>query len=484
MSAAEEDFDDLTPPVDDLEDWTPSTRDDVRVARTFQIADHVEIARALVDELGGADNLVHDEGHSWRYDASGLHLKIDRDVESRIVQGFSGTPTAPNGKPLRVKAADVSGAIRLAHDQIAKPGYFADAPAGVMFSNGFLRVTEKGAELVPLAREHRARAGYSFAYERACLPRRFLGFLDALFRDDEDRCEKTSYVQEFFGACLLGIATTYQRCTYAIGGGDNGKSRLADVMLPCMPAGTTSAIPPQDWHQEYRRAMLAGIRLNAVGELPERDIVASEAFKAIVAGDPIVARIIRESPVMLRPIAGHYFAANGLPGSPDQTDGFWRRPVVLTFNRSFKNDPTRDPHVATRIIAEERPAIVSWLIDGGLRLLRSNEYTIPPSHHAALAAWRKGANQVALFVDDETKADSSGGVAAADLYSAYLRWTERNRHRALASNSFGQRMKLLGHEPRKTMAGWRYPLAFLTAADRACANDRLAEPMTDSPACN
>ena len=91
-------------------------------------------------------------------------------------------------------------------------------------------------------------------------------------------------VREFFGACLLGIAPWYQRALIGVGVGANGKSTLSDVMLQCMPPGTTSAIPPQDWGQEYRRAMLMGKNLNSVGELPEREILASEALKSIVAG--------------------------------------------------------------------------------------------------------------------------------------------------------------------------------------------------------
>ena len=67
----------------------------------------------------------------------------------------------------------------------------------------------------------------------------------------------------------------------------------------------------------------------------------------------------------------------------DRTDGFWRRFVILTFNRSFKGDPNRDPNIAESILAAERPAIVSWFIDGAVRLLKARGYTIPPSHEAA-----------------------------------------------------------------------------------------------------
>lgn len=169
---------------------------------------------------------------------------------------------------------------------------------------------------------------------------------------------RTPATYRFFGACILGIAPRYQRACLATGEGENGKSTLADIVIACMPAGTTSAIAPQDWGQEYRRAMLVGKHLNAVGELPEREIIASESFKAIVTGDPIVGRVIRESPIIFRPRAGHYFAANRLPGTSDQSEGFWRRLIVLTFNGSFEGDPTRDPEMGAKVMAE-RPTIVS-----------------------------------------------------------------------------------------------------------------------------
>lgn len=434
-------------------------------ARSFCIGDHVELGRALIEDLGGRAALVHDELHTWRHSpATGLWEKIERAEESRIVQGYSGAPLGEK-KAIKVDASDVSGAIKLASDQIAKPGFFQAVPSGIAFSNGFVSVDATGAKVVPLEREHRARAGYPFAFEPDAAPLGFLAFLGGIFRDDADKAEKVAFVQEFFGACLLGIAPTYQRCVYAIGGGDNGKSRVADIVLACFPEGTRSAIPPQDFGDEYSRAMLVGVRLNAVGELPERDIMASEAFKAIVAGDPIKARMIYEAPVMFRPTAGHYFAANKLPGSTDHTDGFWRRPVVLTFNRSFKTDPTRDPEIHTRILATERPAIVSWLIAGAARLVKSTRYTIPPSHEAALAKWRKEADQVALFVAAETRADGRG-TGAADLYSAYVAWAQRNGHRAVASNTFGQRMQLLELASRRTKHGARYPVSILTPGER------------------
>lgn len=457
--------------ADDFDDFEPEPPPSLADRRVFALGDHVEIGRALVTELRGIADVVFDEGRPWTYTPSGRWEAIDRAHESRIVQGFAGSPKLPNNSPLRIKASDVSGAIALAHDQIAKPGFFLGAPPGLVFSNGFVKVSARGVEILEHSAEHRARTGYPFEYVGNVCAKRWLAFLYSVFRDDDDREEKIVCLQEFLGACLLGVAPIYQRYVVTIGRGGEGKSTLTQIAVSAMPQGTTCAIAPQEWGNEYRRALLIGKRLNAVAELPEADIIASESVKAIITGDSIVGREIRQAPITFSPIAGHMFAANKLPGTNDQSDGFWRRILVLTFNRSFANDAECNPRIATEIIEAELPAVVSWMLQGAVRLFAEGSYTLPASHHAALAEWRRNADQIALFVESEVRVlresePQAWGVYAADLYAAYQRWCASNGHRPMASNKFGGRMRELGHESKKTSTGWRYHLAFLSAAER------------------
>ena len=247
-------------------------------------------------------------------------------------------------------------------------------------------------------------------------------------------------------ASLVGIAPRYQRTILAKGTGENGKNALIDVALSAFPPSAVIAIAPQHFSDEYRRALLAGKRLNVVSELPEAEIIASESFKAIVTGDPIDGRHIRSSPFTFRSVAGHFFSANALPGTRDQTHGFWRRFAVVTFNRSFENDPAKDPEIASKIITAERPAIVSWMLVGAQRLLRAGRYTLPPSHDDALAVWRREADPVACFLDDCAE-PAENGTPAAHVYKRYTMWASENGHKAMSSTKFGQRMKGLGKEP-------------------------------------
>jgi len=429
--------------------------------------DHVELAQLTLDRIEGEGApSVHDEGDLRVYAPDrGLWTVVDEAEQSRIVQSFAGSSIHAQNVPLKIRASVVAGSMKLASHQRARPNFFADAPKGLTFRNGFVRVTKDGVLAIPHAPEHRARYGYAFDYEPCAYPKKWLAFLSSLFRDDDDDRERVGFVQEFFGACMVAIAPTYQKCLVAVGAGENGKSKLGDIMHAAMPYGSVTSVPPQLFANEQRRAVLAGKLLNFVAELPEAEILDSEAFKAIVDGSQIQGKAVYKPPFDFRPVAGHYYAANRLPGSNDTTHAFWRRFVILNFTRTFREgDPDRDPHVATKLIALELPAIVSWLLEGASRVIRQGGYAVPPSHESALAAWKLSADQVALFVSERMLPSSYARpegdhdwTTAAQVYESYRRWADAAGHRPpLARNKFGGRLAAIGTPKLVTEQGTLY----------------------------
>lgn len=188
--------------------------------------------------------------------------------------------------------------------------------------------------------------------------------------------------------------------------------------------------------------------------------MASERFKAIITGDATTARQIRQPPFTFRACAGHLFSANRLPGTEDHTRGFWRRLLVIKFNREFRQDE-QNPGLADDIIAAELPAIVSWLLAGAVRVLVQRGFTEPPSSAGVLAEWRRDADQIGAFVAEcteklEAGAPLSQGELAEVLYRHYRAWADRTGHRALAINKFGMRLAALGVERQHTSSGTRY----------------------------
>ncbi|HVU00380.1 MAG TPA: phage/plasmid primase, P4 family [Polyangiaceae bacterium] len=457
---------------DDAPDAPPRTASAAKrtVMRYFERGDHVEIGEALIDELGKAGVLVHDDGQLYRYSKhSHVFEGVLESEQSRIVQSFAGSLTGKKERPLVIRRVDVAGSMRLAWDAVATPDFFATARPGLAFRNGFVEVTAARILVHEHSSDHRARYAYPFAFIADANPMRFLAFLADAFGGDADASDKVKLLQEYVGASMLGIATKYQRAIVLLGAGANGKGVFTTITEAAMPPGSCCAIPPQEWADQYRLAMLAGKRLNVVSELPEADIIGTDAFKAVVAGDSLTGRHIRQAPFTFRPVAGHVFAANKLPGTIDQTHGFWRRFLVLPFERVFREDE-QDPALAEKMIRAELPQIASWFLEGGRRVLEQGRYTVPTSSGAAVEKWKRHADQVRAFVDELAErlppdAPADAWSRASDVYRRYRGWASENGHRPMASNSFGERMKLLGLASRHTKTGERYPVDIPASED-------------------
>ena len=353
-------------------------------------------------------------------------------------------------RDLRVNANMVRGVRDLAAGRACRRRFFEQAPAGFAFTNGFVRVDATGIHLQPHSPDNRARAGYPFAFDANARAPRFERFLEEVFAGDHDACAKGALIQEFTGACLTGTATRQAKAIVAVGEGRNGKSTTQEIIAAVFPDGVRESVPPQDWEREYYRERLRGKLLNTVAELPKADILRSEAFKAIIAGDTITARAIRRSPIQFKPVAGHILAANTLPAVDDCSKAFWARILIVTFNNEFSEQKGNvDRDLARTIIRDEMPGLATWALEGAARLLAQGSgasYTVPASHHAALVEWRLRADQVAEFLAEKTEptTEPSKRTSGLALYAAFKTWAEVNGHKGMASNKFGERVKALG----------------------------------------
>ena len=211
------------------------------------------------------------------------------------------------------------------------------------------------------------------------------------------------------------------------------------------PDGSVKAVAPKKWDHDPSLATLRGALLNLVGDMPHGAIIDSAHFKEVVGGDAVTVDMKYKDPFLLRPICGHFFAANELPLTTDHTDGFWRRFIVIGFNRNFEDDPERDPMIGDKLLATERGAVLAWLVAGARLLAKRGKYTVPASHVEALETWKVDADSVATFKAERLEEDPGGkGEKASALYGTYDGWAKLNGVKPVTHTRFGKRLKALG----------------------------------------
>lgn len=450
-----------------LHDWASAVRRTARTRRATGQAAHdfplklgseAEIAEYVCKTLeGDGPAIVADLGAVWRYEpASGLWAEIPADALQRQVVALDGVllPAAEDKMvPLRVGARmtrDVAGlcaVIRRVED------FFGSAPEGVAFRDVFLGVASdfRTLETRPAGPEHRARWALPFPWAPDAKAPRWDRYLREVFQGEADAEDRIRLLAQFVGACLFGVAPRFERVVMLAGGGENGKSVTLTAVSALFPPEARSAIPPQDFGDDNKGAALAGKRLNVVNELPDSEILAGETFKAIVTGDEITRRRAYEQTLTFRSRAGHLFAANRLPGSSDKSWGFWRRWIVVEFNRRF-TAADREPGLGDWIVANELPGIAAWAVRGAADLLSDGNYNVPESSRRVLSRWQLSSDPLMLFLSDCT-APAHGEdpwVSATELYVAYTGWCTANGYRAMSSGHMGERLQIAGVSRRRS----------------------------------
>jgi P4 family phage/plasmid primase-like protien len=442
--------------------------DDVKAARTeasaalaqrkvFFLGDQVEIARAVLADLG--DQTVHDEGSLYCHD--GARWQVITPAEcSRAVYKYSGAGvrTEQGIKPLRISAGTASGVVEVLRN-LAERTFFGDAPAGVAFAGTFLRV--HGRHLVPErpSPEHRARHAYDFRYDNVVRAPRFLALLNEVWDGDSDAESKKALVQEYVGACLVGLGAKLKKVLIFSGDTDSGKSTVLSVLQSVFPPGSVAAVRPSEFDRDYHRAQLVGVLANFVSELPESDWMDPSAFKALTGDDLINARQPYGKPFSFVAKAGHIYAANSLPRINDRSEASWNRLTIVTFNNRFYVDAKDGQRNAVRglakeIVESEREGVVAWAVVGLRRLLENSmRLTDVATSESVVNALRNESDQLRVFLDERLSIDPTGNPEVAFTYQQYVEWTRETHHPTLSKSRFGREFTAL----LRRMTGLREP---------------------------
>lgn len=442
---------------------------------TFDRGDQVELAHALLARLApgvptvpnafDASVLTWDDGEFWRYSQpTGIWEPQSLDHLKAVVASFAGSPViTPKPKVLVVTSHTITGTIEIARALLASDPHrprFASASPGVAFVNGFVMLQDGKITVVPHAPMQMSRARFAFDFAPGAPHPLFDAFLEALFADAEpaDRADRILLLQQFLGACLMGIATTYQRALVLHGEGGNGKSQLIEIAQALFPPSAVASLPPQLWGRRFQIASLVGVRANLCNEIPETEIVSGELFKSVVTGEAIHAERKNQHPFGFRPTAGHIFAANTLPATADQSHGFWRRFLVCSFTRDMEAAADHAKDAAKPVIAGELPAIAAWAVEGAAKLQRAGEFVVPTSSRDLVERWRGYADSVRRFVAEQCVVDPLAALPPHEFYCSYSSWAaERNLGR-MSDAKFFRRLKGAGIRPEHTRTGNIYRL--------------------------
>jgi len=269
---------------------------------------------------------------------------------------------------------------------------------------------------------------------------RWQEFLAQVF---DSNVEMVEFIQRMFGSALVGDVSP-QKFVVLYGHGANGKSVLRDVMGRLLGSYTATASAKVFMQSHSDRhpteiASFAGKLLVLASEVPAGRSWNDTLLKDLTGGERMTARKMHKDEFSFTPRATIIFTANTLPSFHGAQEAMLRRILLVEMSRKFSADE-QDPNLAARLLNDEGPAILGWMIEGARKFLADGGGVkglgIPQSITDATRRYFEEEDIVLQFLIEMQSGSLSSvdwSLGAFNSYSALLdefnRWAEHNGHK-------------------------------------------------------
>jgi len=248
---------------------------------------------------------------------------------------------------------------------------------------------------------------------------KFMKFLKEVLPDKKQR----QLAMEWAGYCLLND-TRFQKACLLYGSGSNGKSVLMRVIERVLGRENVTKISLQDLESNtFAAARLFGKKANIFFDLPKKSLIATSKFKMISSGDPLTAEKKGKDSFEFTCTAKLMFSCNEIPRSPDLTPAFFRRWIILPFNRVFDSSNMIQNLEEQFFVKQELEGILQWMLHGLMtHLFKNHGFTETMSQAEIEEFWIQKTDNVISFFRDAVLIDplATEGVSKHDLYEHYI----------------------------------------------------------------
>jgi putative DNA primase/helicase len=279
----------------------------------------------------------------------------------------------------------------------------------------------------------------------------FLQFLDYVLPDKEQQ----NILAEFLGYVFIPHSKLkLEKCMVLYGSGANGKSVFYDIVRALLGSHNISSYSLRSLtdNSGYFRALFAHKLLNYGSEISAH--MDPELFKQLVSGETVGARLPYKDPIELFRYGKLMFNANTLPNDVEQNEAYFRRLIIIAFNKTIPEEQ-RDPTLAKRMIEMELPGVFNWVLEGLNRLVHQGKFTESAAVKENIKNYKENSDSVTLFLRDENYVVSGASeVSLKTLNESYRKYSLESGYRPITRNEFTRRLDKFGIAMRRKNFGY------------------------------
>jgi len=145
-------------------------------------------------------------------------------------------------------------------------------------------------------------------------------------------------------------------------------------------------------------------------------------------------------------------ATNNLPTTTDKTLGFYRRWLIIDFPNRF----SEQKDILNEIPDEEYECLALKCVGILHDLLKKRKFHNEGSIEERMEKYEAKSDFLQKFLDEFVSQDVNEYITKADFYKKFIEWCVQERHRKMAENTLGRKMKEKGIEVDRKYMDWLY----------------------------
>lgn len=241
-----------------------------------------------------------------------------------------------------------------------------------------------------------------------------------------------------------------QKAVLLLGDGANGKSTALAALVAFLGVKNAAGLSLHRLERDrFAVAHLVGKLANICADLPSTHLDSTSVFKSLTGDDPVLTAERKhmeqfEFDCFTRLV----FSANHPPRSSDATEGFFRRWLVVPFDRSFdEKEALPREQIDARL---HDPGELSGVLNRALvaipRIHLSTTLTESASMEAARTEFRRTTDPLGVWLDQHTVVAPDAMVSRSALIDAYNASAAQARQPAMTQTRFGRALKRMHPE--------------------------------------
>ena len=266
-----------------------------------------------------------------------------------------------------------------------------------------------------------------------------------------------------------------QKAVLLLGPGGNGKSVFLRLLQRFLGPENYATVPLQRLEDDrFSASRIHGKLANICADLPAADLRGTSTLKGITGGDRLTVERKYHDSYDLEPFCKLVFSANTPPRTPDSSEGFFQRWVVIPFERTFRGEVTEIPSAAldARLQApEELSGALNRTLEARRRIMLTG-LSEPLSCLTAREAFRAVTDPVSVWIDQWTCHAPGAVTPKRRLLEEYNSHAIRAGQGTLTPQRFGRAVRRSRpdlQDGQRHLAGKRHEVWFDIALRQASA---------------